>query len=76
MIAEQDNPIKTSYTKAKIDNTQKNTKCRLYDDREEMVNHLISKCSELPQKWIQEQVWLGRKGYPLGSVQETEIWPY
>ena len=36
--------------KAKIDDMQKNSKCRLYGERDEMVNHIISECSKLAKK--------------------------
>ena len=29
---------------------QQNSKCRLYGDREETINHMISECSKLAQK--------------------------
>ena len=29
---------------------QQNSKCRLYADREETINHIISECSKLAQK--------------------------
>ena len=34
-IAGQDNVIRTDYIKAKIDKTQQNSNCRLYDDKDE-----------------------------------------
>ena len=40
----------TNFTKAKIDNTQKNSKCRLCRDRDETVNHIISEFSKLAPK--------------------------
>ena len=50
LIAAQDNAIKTNHIKARIDKTQQNSKCRLYGDRDEMINHIISECSKLAQK--------------------------
>ena len=50
LIAAQNNVITTNYVKAKIDMTQQNRKCRLCDDRDETVNHIISKCSKLTKK--------------------------
>ena len=29
---------------------QQNSKCRLYEDEDEMINHIISECSKLVQK--------------------------
>ena len=34
----------------RIDNTQQNSKCRLYGDRDETINQIISECSKLAQK--------------------------
>ena len=48
-MAAQSNIIKTNYIKVKIDNMQLNSKCRLYGERDEMINH-ISECSKLVQK--------------------------
>ena len=42
--------IKTNHIKARIDETQQNSKCRLCGDREETINHVISECSKLVQK--------------------------
>ena len=50
LIAAQDNAIRTNLIKARIDKTQQNSKCRLYGDRDETINHIISECSKLAQK--------------------------
>ncbi len=47
LIAAQDNAIRTNHIKARIDKTQQNNKCRLCDDRDEMINHIISEGSKL-----------------------------
>ena len=36
--------------KAKIVKIQQNNKCKLCWDRDEMINHIISKCNKLAQK--------------------------
>ena len=36
--------------KARIDKTKQNSKCRLCDDRDEMINPIISECSKLAKK--------------------------
>ena len=41
---------KTNYIKARIDKTQQNSKNRLYGDRDETTNHIISERSKLTQK--------------------------
>ena len=50
LIAAQNNAIRTNHIKATIDKTQQNSKCRLHGDRDEMVNHIISKCNKLALK--------------------------
>ena len=70
----QNNAIRTNYIDMKINNTQQNSKCRLFSDKDERVNHRISEYSKLVQN--EYEVWLGGKGIPLGIVQEIEIWSY
>ena len=36
--------------KAKTDNTQQNSKCRLRGEQDETVNHIINLCSKPAQK--------------------------
>ena len=50
LIAAQNIAIRTDHIKAKIDETQQNSKCRLCGDRDETINHIISECSKLAQK--------------------------
>ena len=50
LIAAQNNAIRTNQIKARIDKTQQNSKCRLCNDRDETINHIISECSKLAQK--------------------------
>ena len=50
IVAAQNIAIRTNYVKGKIDNMLQNSKCRLCGDRDERVNHIISKCSKLAQK--------------------------
>ena len=42
--------IKTNYVKAKIDNVQQNSKCRLCGERDETINLIVSECNKLVQK--------------------------
>ena len=49
-IAVQNDAIKPNYIKVKIDKAQQNSNCRLYSDRDETINHIISECSKLLQK--------------------------
>ena len=49
LIATQNNAIRTSHIKGRIIKTQQNSKCRLYSDRDETINHIISECNKLAQ---------------------------
>ena len=49
-MAAQNNAIRTSHIKSKIDKTLQNSECRLCGDRDETINHIISECSKLAQK--------------------------
>ena len=49
LIIAQNNAIRTNHIKARIDKTQQNSRCSLYGEREETINH-ISECSKLAQK--------------------------
>ena len=43
-------PQKTNYIKAKIGFTQQNSKCWLYRDRDETVNHILNEYNRLVEK--------------------------
>ena len=61
LIAVQNNAIRTNHTKARIEKTQQNSKCRLCGDRDETINHIISECSKLAQKeYKTRHDWVGR----------------
>ena len=61
LIAAQNNTIRPNHIKTRIDKTQQNTKCRLCDDRDEIINHIISECSKLAQKeYKTRQNWVGK----------------
>ena len=49
-------------------------KCRLCDDRDETIHHVISERSKLAGK--KDYTPLGGKGDPLEIVQEIKIWPH
>ena len=74
LIAAQNNAIRINYIKSKIDNTQQNSNCRFTRDRDEIVNPIISECSKLARKKVQDEVQLGEKVKPPGIVQEVQIW--
>ena len=48
--AAQKNTIRANYVKAKIDKMQQNSRCRLCNDRDELINHIIRECSKLVQR--------------------------
>ena len=61
LIAAQDSAIRTNHIKARIDKTQRNSKCRLYVHRDETINQIISECSKLAQKESKtKHDWVGK----------------
>ena len=59
--AAQDNAIRTNHIKARIDKTQQNSKCRLCDDRDETINHIISEFRKLAQlEYKARHDWVGK----------------
>ena len=61
LTAAQNNAIRTDHIKAKIDKTQQNSKCRLWGDGDEMINHIKSECSKLAQKeYKTRHDWVGK----------------
>ena len=49
-IAMQNNAIRTIYIRVRIDKTQQKSRRKLCGDRDEMIDHIKSKCSKLAQK--------------------------
>ena len=61
LIAAQENVIRTNHIKARIDKTQQNSKCRLWSDGDETINHIKSECSKLAQKEYKARYdWVGK----------------
>ena len=61
LIAAQNSAIRTNHIKASMDRTQQNSKCRLFGDRDETINHIISECSKLAQKeYKARHDWVGK----------------
>ena len=61
LIAAQNNNIRTNYVKSRIDKVQKNSKCRLCGDRDEMINRIISECRKLRKyntrhNWVRKMI--------------------
>ena len=70
LIVEQKNPKRTNCIKAKIDNSQQNSKCRLCVD--ETVNYIKSECNKLAQKEYKTRRYNAKKMI----LREIQIWPY
>ena len=66
IIAAQNNAVRSNHIKTRIDKTQQNSKCRLWGDWEETINH-ISDCSKLVQNYKTGNDWVGK-------VIHWEIW--
>ena len=61
LITAQNNTTSTNPIKARIDKTQKNSRCRSYGERDETINHIISKRSKLEQKeYKTRHDWVGK----------------
>ena len=60
-MAAQNSSIGTNHINARIDKMQQNSKCRLCGDRNETINHIISKCSKLVRKeYNARHDWVGK----------------
>ena len=59
-MAAQNRAIRTNHIKARIDKTQQNSKCILCGDRDETINHIISKCSKLAAEYKTRHDWVGK----------------
>ena len=64
----QNNAIRTDYVKAKIDQTQQNSRCRLCGDRDQTINHIISEYDKLAQRYYNIRHNL------VGKVIHSELW--
>ena len=49
-MAAQEQAIRTNSIKAKIDQSQQESKCRMCGKADETVNHLLSECSKMAQR--------------------------
>ena len=57
----KNNATRTNHIKAKIDYTQQNSICRLCGERDEIVKHIIRKCSKLTQnEYKNRHDWVGK----------------
>ena len=61
LIVLQVNVVRTNHIKARIDQTQQNSKFRLCGDKDETINHIISECSKLAQReYKARHNWVGK----------------
>ena len=61
ILAAQEQAVRTNVVKAKIDNTQEQSKCRMCRKRTRL-NHLISECSKMAQReYKRRNDWVGRR---------------
>ena len=54
-MASQEQALRTNTIKTKIDKTSSNSKCRLCNEKEETVDHLVSSCSKIAQTDYKER---------------------
>ena len=60
-MAAQNSAIRTNHFKVREDKTQQKSKWRLWGDRDETSNHIISDCSKLAQKeYKARHDWVGK----------------
>ena len=50
----QNNAIRTNHIKARIDKTERNSKCWQCGDRDKTINHIISECSKISIERVQD----------------------
>ena len=59
------NAIRTNHIKARVDKTQQNSRYRLCTDKDEMIDHIISECS---QNSTGRNIRLGKTGWAKWST--------
>ena len=61
LISVQNNAIRINFDEVKIDCTQQNSKCRLCEGRDEMLNHIVSECNKPTEKECSTRHdWVGK----------------
>ena len=59
--AAQNINIMSNHIKKRIDKAQQNSRCWLFGDRDETINHIISECSKLAQKeYMTRHDWVSK----------------
>ena len=79
LIAAQDNALRTSHIKARIDKSRQNSKCWLCGDLNETISYIISECSKLAQKEYQTRYdcvgkVIHREMYKKSKFDHTNKW--
>ena len=75
LIAAQNNTVRTTHIKARIDKMQQNSKCSQCGDRDETINHIISKCRKLAQKeYKTRHDWVGKEMCKKFKFDHTNKW--
>ena len=60
ILVVQEQAVRTNLIKAKIDNTQEQSKCRMCVEKHETVSQLISECSKMAQReYKRRHDWVG-----------------
>ena len=73
LIAAQNNTVRTSIIKARLEKSQQKSKCRFWGDRDETINHILSECSKLVQKeYKTRHDWVG-KGSPGNCARYLNV---
>lgn len=50
IIAAQDQALRTSYRKARIEHSRESASCRMCKTKDETVTHIISECSKMAKR--------------------------
>ena len=60
LIVAQNNTIRTNYIMMKTDNTQQNSKCRLCEDSDKMVNCISNNSKPVQKEYKARHDWVGK----------------
>ena len=79
LIAPQNNALRNNHIKARIDETQQNSKHGLCADKNETINHIISECGKLAKnEYKTRHDWVGKviywKLYEKFKFDHTNKW--
>ena len=61
-MAAQEQAVRTNLVKAKIDEAQEDSTCRMCGKADESINHVLSECNKMAQKeYKRRHDWIGKK---------------